>query len=359
MLVTITLIIIIITAVISLACYGVCTVYGRESQDEALVMQRRFLRFLSLALTVHLFFTIFRLTHGAVEIIDTMSMLSLFFVIEAIFLAALALNTSVAENRKTYRVIFNQVIIFLFAIHLYTSYVMGFDDIYYTFADFFHALQHRHISFFIRAMTVLYLAFYCALMIGIIRRAVREQRAEMEAEGKRHLRQTRMGRLLYGWTTLITLMTIGQFIGWPPLALCISVTICGQLIFSVVGYLRLCRTETQTNSGDKGSAMYHKLIDWLDTTPFPLRESLTMDDIAEAVGIDRDAFSAYIYEVRGLTFTSWVRDHRLEYCQRRLQSTTLTLSQIAYESGYGDLPAMSKAFKKKYGITPSAYRKQR
>lgn len=106
------------------------------------------------------------------------------------------------------------------------------------------------------------------------------------------------------------------------------------------------------------SGNYRKLQEWLSSTPFPLRESLTMDDIAKQVGLDRDSFSAYIYELRGLTFTSWVRDHRLEYCQMRLRSTNLTLSEIAYESGYGDLAAMSKAFKKKYGLTPSAYRKK-
>ena len=34
------------------------------------------------------------------------------------------------------------------------------------------------------------------------------------------------------------------------------------------------------------------------------------------------------------------------------------ISEIAYECGYSDLAAMSKAFKKRFGVAPTVYRKK-
>lgn len=349
----------ILAAVVCMISYAICSFYGKASRDEALITQRRFMRYLASALSVHLLLSTIRFIDGKVEIINTMSMLSLFFVIEGIFYAVMTLNGNVQEKRDSYRRVFNQILFFLFAIHVYARYIMGFHDIYYSYKDFFLALQLRHISFFIRSATIVYLTCYTALMIGIVKRTAKEHQSEIEAEGKKQKNNSRMGRLLYQWGVLIAMLIVGQGFGWIVLQLLIPVAIVTLMVHSCAGYLRLCQTETHVDNSNQMSETYYKLRHWLDSTPFPLRESLTMDDIAQKVDIDRDQFSSYIYELRGLTFTSWVRDHRLEYCRQRLQTTSLTLSEIAYESGYGELAAMSKAFKKKYGITPSAFRKQK
>lgn len=98
---------------------------------------------------------------------------------------------------------------------------------------------------------------------------------------------------------------------------------------------------------------------WLLQEPFPLlKNNITMDDVAEAMNMERSHLSNYIYEVRGDTFASWLSDIKLEYCRKILINTDLSISEIAYRTGYNDLAAMSKAFKKKFGISPRSFRQQ-
>ena len=49
-------------------------------------------------------------------------------------------------------------------------------------------------------------------------------------------------------------------------------------------------------------------------------------------------------------------EKRITRCEQLLLNTDMTLSEVAYECGYADLPTMSKAFKRKYGFPPSKFR---
>jgi putative transcriptional regulator, araC family len=45
-------------------------------------------------------------------------------------------------------------------------------------------------------------------------------------------------------------------------------------------------------------------------------------------------------------------------CRELLKDNNKNISEIAYECGYSDLAAMSKAFKKRFGVAPTVYRKK-
>ena len=45
------------------------------------------------------------------------------------------------------------------------------------------------------------------------------------------------------------------------------------------------------------------------------------------------------------------------HCRELLKDDDKNISEIAYECGYSDLAAMSKAFKKRFGVAPTIYRK--
>ena len=45
------------------------------------------------------------------------------------------------------------------------------------------------------------------------------------------------------------------------------------------------------------------------------------------------------------------------HCRELLKDNNKNISEIAYECGYSDLAAMSKAFKKRFGVAPTVYRK--
>ncbi|MCG8697075.1 MAG: GyrI-like domain-containing protein, partial [Bacteroidales bacterium] len=63
-------------------------------------------------------------------------------------------------------------------------------------------------------------------------------------------------------------------------------------------------------------------------------------------------FKAYIGESIG----SYISRLRLENAAQKLQTTNQTLTEIAEKTGYQSQYSLSKAFKKHFGVTPSAFR---
>ena len=91
----------------------------------------------------------------------------------------------------------------------------------------------------------------------------------------------------------------------------------------------------------------------------PIYKSNTnIDDISEALQVSRDDMSNYIYQELGSSFAAWVCEKKLLRCAQLIATTDRKISEIAINKGYMDLPAMSKAFKKRFGVTPSEYRKR-
>lgn len=92
----------------------------------------------------------------------------------------------------------------------------------------------------------------------------------------------------------------------------------------------------------------------------PLLESnTTLDDVAEALKVGRDELSDYIYNKLGLSFSAWISEKKLLFCAHMLATTDRMISDIALSAGYMNAPAMNKAFKAKFGTTPSQYRQQK
>ena len=83
-----------------------------------------------------------------------------------------------------------------------------------------------------------------------------------------------------------------------------------------------------------------------------------MEKTAASIGIPTMALSYYIYEFAGKTFLSWQSECRMLRCRELLKDNNKNISEIAYECGYSDLAAMSKAFKKRFGVAPTVYRKK-
>ena len=86
---------------------------------------------------------------------------------------------------------------------------------------------------------------------------------------------------------------------------------------------------------------------------------LDADTIARGVNLS----SRYIYQLFGderLSLMKWVWSERLERCRQDLAARMLLnrpIGSIAYEWGFSDVAHFSRAFKDRFGVTPSGYRK--
>ncbi len=101
-----------------------------------------------------------------------------------------------------------------------------------------------------------------------------------------------------------------------------------------------------------------KVIEWMwHGSSVPSNDMLTLETVANSIGISREELAAYLKEHQHPNFRSWISSIRLQHCYDLLTTTDYTLSEIAYKCGYADLPTMSKAFKRQYGQSPSRFRK--
>lgn len=89
-----------------------------------------------------------------------------------------------------------------------------------------------------------------------------------------------------------------------------------------------------------------------------LREpSFNVSSVAARQGIS-PRYIQQLFETEGTTFTEFLRNGRLELAFRRLDEgvTGESVAEIAFECGFADLSNFNRAFRRRYGVTPSDVR---
>jgi AraC-like DNA-binding protein len=88
------------------------------------------------------------------------------------------------------------------------------------------------------------------------------------------------------------------------------------------------------------------------------RDHLSIRGIALRQGIS-PRYVQLLFENQGTTFTEYVRNARLDRARRMLMDPRLadrSISAIAFEAGFSDLSHFNKAFRRRFGGTPSDLR---
>lgn len=88
-------------------------------------------------------------------------------------------------------------------------------------------------------------------------------------------------------------------------------------------------------------------------------QPITVDDIANNVSLNRSYLATLFRRSMGTTIQNYLMDYRISKACELLILTKDSVHAIAYSCGYNDALTFSKAFKKKKGISPLAYRKKR
>ena len=86
-------------------------------------------------------------------------------------------------------------------------------------------------------------------------------------------------------------------------------------------------------------------------------ESISLDDIASAVGLSTFRIAHLLKEATGKTALQNVQYLRIQEARRLLEGGDMSCTDIAYETGFGDQSYFIKQFRKWMGITPAKYRK--
>jgi AraC-like DNA-binding protein len=82
----------------------------------------------------------------------------------------------------------------------------------------------------------------------------------------------------------------------------------------------------------------------------------TLEVVSEALQVDKNELRDYIYSELGTTLSAWTSEKRILYIAQQLLKTNRMVSELAISCGYSNPPALNRAFKQRFGITPSEYR---
>jgi len=86
-------------------------------------------------------------------------------------------------------------------------------------------------------------------------------------------------------------------------------------------------------------------------------EQLSVEDIASQLNISASCFRKYFRQQTGYSPHEYIVLRRIDHAKELLLSTDRTVNQISFASGYNSEENFIRSFKKKVGISPSAFRK--
>ena len=84
----------------------------------------------------------------------------------------------------------------------------------------------------------------------------------------------------------------------------------------------------------------------------------TVPELAKEACLSRSAFADRFTQALGEPPLTYLTRHRMRLAARQLGSSAATVSRIADQVGYASEAAFSQAFKREYGVSPSAWRQQ-
>jgi AraC-like DNA-binding protein len=83
-----------------------------------------------------------------------------------------------------------------------------------------------------------------------------------------------------------------------------------------------------------------------------------LQEVADLANMSKEAFCRFFKERTGKTLTEFMSQVRIHQACQLLQETDLSISQIAYQSGFQNLSYFNRTFKKFLGETPKEFREK-
>jgi AraC-like DNA-binding protein len=87
------------------------------------------------------------------------------------------------------------------------------------------------------------------------------------------------------------------------------------------------------------------------------REGLTLAELAKTLEVGEAVLRRLINQELGYrNFNDFLHHYRLQEASQRLASEDLPILSIALECGYGSIGPFNRAFRQRFGMTPTEYR---
>lgn len=98
-----------------------------------------------------------------------------------------------------------------------------------------------------------------------------------------------------------------------------------------------------------------EIQNWIEQNP---TENFTVEDICNKFGVARRTFERRFKKFTGNSVAEYIQRVKVEFAKKQLESGRKTVNEIIYETGYNDVDAFRKVFKKITDLSPLDYRKK-
>ncbi|RZK49106.1 MAG: AraC family transcriptional regulator [Pedobacter sp.] len=89
-----------------------------------------------------------------------------------------------------------------------------------------------------------------------------------------------------------------------------------------------------------------------------LNPNFSLEEAAKELKVTKHLLSQYVNEVLGKSFSTLIKDYRIEKAKKLLQTeSNYTIEGLGYDSGFNSKSTFFTAFKKNTGLTPAEYQK--
>ena len=119
-------------------------------------------------------------------------------------------------------------------------------------------------------------------------------------------------------------------------------------------YLLKNNLTDKENANNKNSDFCKKVLEYVSEH---FAENISSKHAADALSFNQSYFCRNFKKNFGTSFAEYLNMYRVSASRGLLEDKTKSITQIAYECGFGTSSRFSKCFKKHYGILPSEYKK--
>ncbi|MEM9544608.1 MAG: AraC family transcriptional regulator [Bacteroidota bacterium] len=88
------------------------------------------------------------------------------------------------------------------------------------------------------------------------------------------------------------------------------------------------------------------------------QKQVTISDACKMVNLTESAFYKFVKRHTNKKFTTILNEYRIDHASKLLISSDLPISEICYQSGFGNLSHFNRVFKQSFNITPRELRRK-
>jgi AraC-like DNA-binding protein len=82
-----------------------------------------------------------------------------------------------------------------------------------------------------------------------------------------------------------------------------------------------------------------------------------LSDIARECGLSTSHFARSFKTSFGVSTHRWLTQHRIDYSKQLISQTSMSLTEIAIQSGFNDQAAFTRTFHQLVGVSPGRWRR--